>query len=88
MKDRKDSMAILRVHLRKIPIARGVDLDRIAARTPDFTDADFKNLVNEAAILAARDNEEQVRVKHFDKAPTRQDALARESSPRNATAWR
>ncbi len=66
--DRKDRVAILRVHLRKIPVAGDVDLDRIAAGTPGFSGADLKNLVNEAAILAARDNEEQVRMKHFDEA--------------------
>ncbi len=66
--DRKDRAAILRVHLRKIPVAGDVDLDRIAAGTPGFSGADLKNLVNEAAILAARDNEEQVRMKHFDEA--------------------
>ncbi|MFZ5535893.1 MAG: ATP-dependent zinc metalloprotease FtsH [Pseudomonadota bacterium] len=66
--DRKDRVAILRVHLRKIPVAGDVDLDRIAAGTPGFSGADLKNLVNEAAILAARDNEFQVRMKHFDEA--------------------
>ena len=66
--DRKDRVAILRVHLRKIPVAGDVDLDRIAAGTPGFSGADLKNLVNEAAILAARDNAQQVRMKHFDEA--------------------
>ncbi|MEW5972464.1 MAG: ATP-dependent zinc metalloprotease FtsH [Pseudomonadota bacterium] len=66
--DRKDRVAILKVHLRKIPVAGDVDLDRIAAGTPGFSGADLKNLVNEAAILAARGNEEHVRMKHFDEA--------------------
>ncbi|MEW6766138.1 MAG: ATP-dependent zinc metalloprotease FtsH [Pseudomonadota bacterium] len=66
--DRKDRMAILRVHLRKIPVDRDVDLEKIAAGTPGFSGADIKNLVNEAAILAARDNAVQVEMRHFDEA--------------------
>ncbi|MGQ0804426.1 MAG: ATP-dependent zinc metalloprotease FtsH [Actinomycetota bacterium] len=46
--------AILRVHASKKPLAEGVDLDVIARRTPGFTGADLANLMNEAALLAAR----------------------------------
>ncbi len=46
--------AILRVHAREKPLADGVDLDVIARRTPGFTGADLANLMNEAALLAAR----------------------------------
>nr|WP_290226429.1 ATP-dependent zinc metalloprotease FtsH3 [Trichocoleus desertorum] len=47
---------ILRVHARGKTLAKDVDLDRIARRTPGFTGADLSNLLNEAAILAARRN--------------------------------
>ena len=46
--------AILAVHGKKKPLAPDVDLDVIARRTPGFTGADLANLVNEAALLAAR----------------------------------
>jgi len=52
--DHKGRAAILRVHTRKIPLADGVDLDQVAAATPGMTGADLANLVNEAALLAAR----------------------------------
>ncbi len=52
--DLEGRKAILRVHARGKPLADGVDLDVIARRTPGFTGADLANLVNEAALLAAR----------------------------------
>ena len=52
--DLEGRKAILRVHARGKPLADGVDLDVIARRTPGFTGADIANLVNEAALLAAR----------------------------------
>jgi cell division protease FtsH len=52
--DLEGRKAILRVHARGKPFADGVDLDVIARRTPGFTGADLANLVNEAALLAAR----------------------------------
>src|ERR1700704_745477 len=52
--DLEGRKAILRVHARSKPLAEGVDLDVIARRTPGFTGADLANLVNEAALLAAR----------------------------------
>jgi cell division protease FtsH len=52
--DHKGRAAILRVHTRNVPLAAGVDLDQIAASTPGMTGADLANLVNEAALLAAR----------------------------------
>lgn len=51
---------ILKVHTRGKPLAEDVDLDVIARRTPGFTGADLANLVNEAALLAARNNKKQV----------------------------
>jgi cell division protease FtsH len=52
--DHKGRAAILRVHTRKVPLADGVDLEQLAAATPGMTGADLANLVNEAALLAAR----------------------------------
>jgi cell division protease FtsH len=66
--DRKDREAILRVHVRKVPLAPDIDLARIAATTPGFSGADLKNLVNEAAILSAREALGTVTVRHFEEA--------------------
>ena len=52
--DRTGREAILAVHTRGKPIAKHIDLDTLAAQTPGFTGADLANLVNEAALLAAR----------------------------------
>jgi len=66
--DRKDREAILRVHVRKVPLAADVDLATVAAATPGFSGADLRNLVNEAAILAARREEASVGMPHFQEA--------------------
>ena len=55
-----DREEILKVHARKKPLAKDVDLRRIAQRTPGFTGADLNNLLNEAAILAARKNKTKI----------------------------
>jgi cell division protease FtsH len=52
--DRRDRLAILQVHVRKIAVDPGVDLDQIAAITAGLTGADLANLINEAAIVATR----------------------------------
>jgi cell division protease FtsH len=52
--DRAGRAAILKVHTRGVPLAPEVDLDRLAAETPGLVGADLRNLVNEAALLAAR----------------------------------
>jgi len=52
--DREGRKAILDVHTKGKPIVQGIDLDSLAAQTPGFTGADLANLVNEAALLAAR----------------------------------
>jgi cell division protease FtsH len=59
---------ILEVHTRDVPLARGVDLGDIAAATPGMAGAALKNLVNEAAILAARRNRERVTREDFGDA--------------------
>lgn len=58
--DRDDRRAILDVHARKKPLAEDVNLDIIAQRTPGFSGADLYSLMNEAAILAARENRKKV----------------------------
>jgi cell division protease FtsH len=62
--DRGDRLEILKIHARGKPLAEDVDLDLIAHRTPGFSGADLYSLVNEAAILAAR--EERKHVAQFD----------------------
>ncbi len=57
-----DREAILKVHARKKPLAEDVNLRQIAERTPGFTGADLNNLLNEAAILAARRNKKVVEI--------------------------
>ncbi|MEW6777358.1 MAG: ATP-dependent zinc metalloprotease FtsH [Bdellovibrionota bacterium] len=59
---------ILAVHTRKVPLARDVDLQVIARGTPGFSGADLENLVNEAALLAARSNKEAVGMIEFEVA--------------------
>src|SRR5690242_10714008 len=60
MPDVKGREQILRVHTRKIPLQPNVDLDRIARGTPGLSGAELSNVVNEAALLAARRNKQQV----------------------------
>lgn len=62
--DRDDREAILKIHARKKPLAEDVNLGTVATRTPGFSGADLQSLMNEAAILAAR--EERKTVSQFD----------------------
>ncbi len=66
--DIKGREAILKVHARKVPLAKDVDLSVIARGTPGFSGADLANLVNEAALLAARRNKRKVTAVDFDNA--------------------
>lgn len=63
--DRAGREAILRVHVRGVPLAPNVDLGRIAATTPGMVGADLANLVNEATLTAARRNHDTVEVADF-----------------------
>ncbi|MFP4561404.1 MAG: ATP-dependent zinc metalloprotease FtsH [Thiohalorhabdus sp.] len=65
---KKAREAILKVHTRDVPLAEDVDLETIAARTVGFSGADLENLVNEAALFAARGRKERVDREDFDKA--------------------
>lgn len=60
--------AILKVHVRGKKIAKDVDLRVIAKKTPGFVGADLANLLNEAAILAARDNREEITMEDLEEA--------------------
>jgi len=66
--DLDDREAILAVHAQKIPLAEDIDLSKLAAGTPGFSGADLKNLINEAAITAARENNKRVTMADFDQA--------------------
>jgi len=63
--------AILNVHVRGKPLAEDVDLDKLARGTPGFVGADIENLVNEAAILAARRNKKAIGMDEFQEAVER-----------------
>jgi cell division protease FtsH len=63
--------AILKIHTQKVLLSPKVDLHQIAARTPGFVGADLANLVNEAALLAARKDKEKVGPADFDEAVDR-----------------
>jgi cell division protease FtsH len=63
--DKVGREAILKVHTRSVPLARSVALGELASSTPGLSGADLRNLVNEAALLAARREQEEVRQKDF-----------------------
>jgi cell division protease FtsH len=66
--DVKGREGILRVHCRKVPLAENVNIELLARQTPGFAGADLENLVNEAALLAARHNKERVEMTDFEVA--------------------
>jgi cell division protease FtsH len=66
--DRKGRVAILQIHSRGIPLNSSVDLERIARSTTGFSGADLSNLVNEAALTAARRNRKEILNSDFDDA--------------------
>jgi cell division protease FtsH len=66
--DIKGREAILRVHTRKNPISKDVTLEVLARGTPGFTGADLENMVNEAALLAARYSKSKIEMKDFEDA--------------------
>ncbi len=61
MPDIKDREAILAVHAKKIPLAKDADLLSVAQRTPGFSGAELANVINEAAIFAARSNKKEIK---------------------------
>lgn len=66
--DVKGREEILKVHTRKIPLARTVDLSILARSTPGFTGADIANMVNEAALFASRKGKKNIDMKDFEYA--------------------
>jgi cell division protease FtsH len=66
--DRKGREAILRIHAKGKPMEDDIELEVLARRTPGFTGADLANLVNEAALLAARHGKTKVDMKELDEA--------------------
>jgi cell division protease FtsH len=69
--DIKGRTEILKVHSRKKKINPAIKFEEIARRTPGFTGADLENLMNEAALLAARENKTQIEIYHIDEAVDR-----------------
>ncbi|WP_454624943.1 ATP-dependent zinc metalloprotease FtsH [Bradyrhizobium cenepequi] len=66
--DKKGRIDILKVHIKKVKLAPGVDPEAVAALTPGFTGADLANLVNEAALLATRRGGDAVTMSDFNNA--------------------
>jgi cell division protease FtsH len=66
--DVKGRERILRLHAKKIKLSPSVDLAQIAAKTPGFVGADLANIINEAALLAARQGKDAVETTDFDEA--------------------
>ncbi len=90
MPDLKGREGILKVHTRKIPLADDVDLKVIARSTPGLSGADLANIVNEAALLAARRNRKHVTMRDFEEAkdkvmmgPERRSLVLSEEERRN-----
>lgn len=69
--DVKGREAILKVHAKGKPLAKEVELRSMAEKTPGFSGADLANLLNEAALLAARENKTQIEKSHLDEAMDR-----------------
>jgi len=68
MPDIQDREAILKVHSKNKPLAKNVHLETIARQTPGFSGADLQNILNEAAILAARENKKEIFQKDVEAA--------------------
>lgn len=66
--DLKGREAILKIHVKRVPLASDVDLMSIARGTPGFCGADLENLVNESALFAARKNSKEVKMMDFEMA--------------------
>jgi cell division protease FtsH len=65
---REDRTQILKIHARRKPLAPDVDLDEVARGTPGFSGADLRNLLNEAALLAAREDVDRIGKEQVDRA--------------------
>jgi cell division protease FtsH len=91
--DLRGREAILKVHTRRTPLSQAVDLSVLARSTPGFSGADLENLVNEAALVAARVNRESVTMEDFEHAKdkvlmgTERKSLILSERERNNTAY-
>src|SRR5262245_2062614 len=91
--DLRGREAILRVHTKRVPLSPDVDLEVIARGTPGFAGADLENLVNEAALLAARQDGESVAMRDFEVAKdkvlmgTERKSLIMNENDRKVTAY-
>jgi cell division protease FtsH len=70
--DWRDRVKILMVHTRQMPLGEDVDLELIAKGTPGMVGADIQSLVNDAALIAAREDSDKVAMPHFERAKDRQ----------------
>ena len=66
--DIRGRVEILKIHSRKTPLARDVDIEKIAQSTPGFSGADLANLINEAALLASREGRKDISLENFEAA--------------------
>jgi len=69
--DKKGREEIVNVHLKKVTIAKDLDIEKIASMTPGMVGADLANLVNEAALLAVRRGKKEVTMSEFEEAVER-----------------
>ncbi len=69
--DKKGRQEIITVHLKKVTVARDLDIEKLAAMTPGMVGADLANLVNEAALLAVRRGKKEVTMSEFEEAVER-----------------
>jgi cell division protease FtsH len=88
--DLKGRLGVLKVHTRRVPLAPEVELEVIARGTPGMTGADLENLVNESALMAARQNKERVDLSDFEAAkdkvfmgPERKSMIMSEKEKKN-----
>ncbi len=88
--DLNGRIGVLQVHTKRVPLSPEVDLEIIARGTPGMTGADLENLVNEAALFAARHNKDRVEVADFESAkdkvfmgPERKSMIMTEKEKRN-----
>ncbi|AFE08844.1 ATP-dependent zinc metalloprotease FtsH [Corallococcus coralloides] len=88
--DLKGRLGVLKVHTRRVPLAPEVELEVIARGTPGMTGADLENLVNESALMAARQNKERVDLADFEQAkdkvfmgPERRSMIMTDKEKRN-----
>src|SRR5690242_9195971 len=88
--DVKGRLGVLGVHTKRTPLSPEVDLEQIARGTPGMTGADLENLVNEAALFAARQNKERVDLSDFESAkdkalmgPERKSTIMSEQEKKN-----